>query len=124
MNFTLNRTRTIVGTCGRSVTLVKGVATYVPPSLHQLVIAAGGLPDEDIQDPQVLKTHEPDDPIARKKIIMDAFRQMVLADIREEFTAAGAPHAKSLIKYVGFSIDRKERDELWVEFQQGKDKDE
>ena len=44
--------------------------------------------------------------------------KMVLAGVREEFTASGAPHAKSLIKYTGFAIDGSERDDLWVEFQQ------
>lgn len=118
MKFTMHRNRTIVSTSGLSVEFVKGEPTHVPPAMYAEVIAAGGVPEEeiDLDPPSSPGASEPTDPVARQKAIYTAFETITLRGRREDFTAAGAPHAKALSQILGWTIQNKERDQAWVNF--------
>jgi hypothetical protein len=118
MNFTLNRSKTITSTLGHAIEFARGVPTHVPPALWAEVLAAGGIPEEDLPDEKRADTREPEDPTARRAAIMAAFEQLVLNKKREDFTGTGVPHAKALAVQMGFTIDAKERDALWQEYKQ------
>lgn len=125
MKFTFQRDRVIASKFGHSIFFPKGVPTHVPPEMVAEVVAAGGISDEEVDlDPPkpVEGKTEPVDPTERKKAVFAAFEAMILRNRREEFTAAGVPHGRSLAKELGWSLPNQERDLLWVEFHnQGKE---
>lgn len=116
MKFVLNRNKTVVSLQGHAIEFKKGEPTHVPHALWAEVQAIGAVPEEDLPEEKRADTKEPADPIARKKAIFDAFEQLVLKAERNSFMATGVPHAKSLTAQMGFTIDNKERDALWAEF--------
>ena len=118
MKFVMHRNRTIVSTSGHAVEFKKGEPIHVPPSMYEEVMAAGGIPEEELDlDP---KTNpditEPTDPTVRQQAIFEAFETVTLRGKREDFTAAGAPHAKVLSTILGWTVQNKERDAAWVAF--------
>ena len=117
MNFTMARNRTVVSKCGRSIEFVKGAPTHVPPMMYDDVLAAGGVPETELPDPDEGSTRPPDTPEAREPLILAAIKEMVERAQREDFTAAGAPHLKVLSQKVGFTVDSRERDAAWTKFQ-------
>lgn len=116
MKFTLNRDKTICSTMGYSIAFEKGVATHVPPAMWAEVLAAGGQPEDELPEEKKADTREPQDPNARKALIMATFEQLILSAKREDFAGTGVPHVKSLTALMGFTIDGKERDTLWQEY--------
>jgi hypothetical protein len=116
MKFTLNRDKVICSTTGHAIAFAKNVATHVPPALWNEVLAAGGVPEDELPAEKRADTREPEDPVARRAVITTAFEQLVLGARREDFTATGAPHVKALTAQMGFALDVKERDLLWQEF--------
>jgi hypothetical protein len=123
MKFVLHRTRTIASTMGISIAFEKGVPHEVPPFMYPEVIAAGGVPESELTDEEATgKTGtEPADADERKIALFDLFEKLVLRNVREEFTAGGAPHASVLLKELGWSVAAKERDAAWAEFKAGSD---
>lgn len=117
MKFVMHRDRVIASTSGHAVSFKKGVPTHVPPGMHQDVIAAGGVPEGEIEAPESKMPVEPTDPAERAKLIAEALEQITLRGKREDFTAAGAPHAKVVSDMLGFTVNNKERDAAWVAFQ-------
>ena len=117
MNFVLNRNKTVSSTLGHTIVFVKGEPTHVPPAMWAEVQAIGAIPQEEIPEEPTPTNPEPADPVARKKLILDAFEKIILKGQRDSFAASGAPHAKALTAALGFSIHNKERDALWREFQ-------
>lgn len=124
MNFVFQRDREIASVSGHVLGFKKGVATYVPPEARAEVLAAGGIPDEDF-DPNPPKPADgkerPADPTAFRTAVFEAMEKVALANKRGDFTAAGLPHTKVLNGLLGWELEPKERDALWVEFQ-NKDK--
>lgn len=122
MKFVMHKTRVIASVMGLSIEFEKGVPTFVPPYMYQEIIAAGGVPESELSDEE-LKTgnpNEPLDPAERKAALMKAFDQIVLRNVREEFTAGGSPHNAVMAKELGWTVSAKDRDAAWAEFRAGK----
>lgn len=112
MKFTMSRDRTVVSKFGRAIEFVKGEPTHVPEMCYEEVMAAGGVPEDELPVPDVTDTTPTG--AARTEAIVAAIKAMVLRGAREDFTAAGAPHAAALSAAVGFPVDAKERDAAWA----------
>lgn len=120
--FMLPRNRTIASTCGLSIEFKKNELTLVPPAMFAEVIAAGGVPENELTEEDLPKaTNSPDALAERKKAMFAAFEDIVARNVREEFTAGGMPHNKVLSEKLGWSVNAKERDAAWVEFTANKD---
>lgn len=117
MKFTMQRDRVVVSKFGRAFEFEKGVPLHVPPMCHEEVIAQGAVPEEDIVEEDKKPPGAPQG-TERAEAIAAAIKKMVLKGERDEFTAAGSPHAGSLSALVGFSVDAKERDAAWALAQQ------
>lgn len=123
MKFVLNRNRVIASVCGLSVEFVKGEPTHVPPAMYAEVVAAGGVSEEEIDlEPKGNdEAAEPVDPTVRQADIFKAFETITLRGRREDFTAAGAPHAKAVSTVLGWTLQNKERDTAWTAFKTKED---
>jgi hypothetical protein len=119
MKFIFARDRTVSSTSGRTIEYKKGVPTHTPPGMHNEVIAAGGVPEDELDDGDEQKGKDIPTGADRDAIIKAAMEEMVASNIREEFTAAGAPHTKKLTEKVGFVVNDKERNALWSALKQG-----
>ena len=110
---------TVSSLSGRSVELLKGVPTHCPPQMHDELIARGVVPAEEMPEPEVAEgPQEPTDPVARRAAIFASFKKLSLRAKREEFTASGVPHLAVLAMDLGWPMVAKERDAMWVEFNQ------
>jgi hypothetical protein len=118
--FMLQRDRTIASTCGISIEFKKGEWHLTPPAMFAEVIAAGGVCEDEDVDPAPVGG-APTDPAARQAAVFDAFRTLVLANNRDDFTAGNAPHNAAVSRVLGWSLSPKERDILWVKFAQETD---
>jgi hypothetical protein len=63
--------------------------------------------------PQDVVEKAGDDPIERKKAIVDACLNLD-AETKGNFTAGGAPNVKPLSVICGFQVSASERDEIWA----------
>jgi hypothetical protein len=118
MKFVFLRDRTIVSTCGLSIAYKKGEPRLTPPAMYEEVLAAGGVPEEELPEDQKPKdTTSPAAVAARERTIFEAYKKIVLRNSRNEFTAGGAPHAAVVSAETGLAIDSKERDLTWHKFQ-------
>lgn len=118
MKFVMQRNRTIVSTSGHAIEFKKGELVHVPPAMYEEVMAAGAIPEEELDlDPKTNpEAPEPTDPSVRQSAIFEAFETVTLRGKREDFTAAGAPHAKVLSQILGWTVQNKERDAAWTAF--------
>lgn len=119
MKFVFARERTLSSVFGHVIHFPKGEPTHVPPEMYKEVMAAGGVPEEEIdldppKDPS--QKYEPVDAEAREQAVFDAFEKITVRGKREDFTAGGQPHGKALSVELGWSLSNKERDLLWVKF--------
>lgn len=121
VKFVMHRDKTIASTMGLSLAFEKGVPMAVPPYMIQEVIAAGGVPESELTDEEVvaLTSNEPTDKDERQAALFAAFEDMVLRNVREEFTAGGAPHTSVLTQKLGWSVQAKERDLAFAKFKAG-----
>jgi hypothetical protein len=119
MKFVMHRNRTIVSLSGHAIEFVKGELTHVPPAMYEQVMAAGGVPETelDLDPPAEGQVEEPTDPTTRQRALFKAMEKVTLRGKREEFTASGAPHAKVLSNELGWIVGNKERDAVWTAFQ-------
>lgn len=120
MKFVFPRDRTIASVFGHTIHFIKDEPTHVPPEMYKEVLAAGGMPEKgvDLEPPKpTTQKFEPADPVEREKAIFEAFTKLVERGQREDFTAGGQPHGKALQTALGWSLNNKERDILWVKFQ-------
>lgn len=120
MNFVMNRTRVVETTKGHMIGFVKGVPTFVPYSCYDEVQAAGAVPEEELPEDPVKAAADPQGQ-DRDALIAAAIEEIVLKNAREDFTAAGVPHAKVISHKVGFQVDAHERDAAWTKFNTVKD---
>lgn len=119
MKFIMHRDRVVASTMGHAIRFEKGQPTHVPPELYREVIAAGGIPEEELPDDDdtgKLGSDEPHDPDAREKELFAAFEALIERAKREDFTASGAPHTKALQEVLGWKVEGKERDQAWAAF--------
>ena len=121
MKFVMNRDFIVVSTSGRSIRFKKGEPTYVPKDMWAEAQQYGAVPEEELPEDAAEKSAAPTDPVEREKAIFEAFEQIALTGERENFSANGMPHVKALAKILSFNVDAKERDALWVKFQQQQD---
>lgn len=115
--FTMPRNRTIASTCGLSIEFKKGELHLVPPGMFAEVIAAGGVPENELSEDELpAKTDTPEAEAAREAAVFKAFETIVKRNTREDFTAGNVPHATVLAREVGWPVTAKERDLFWVKF--------
>lgn len=121
MKFVLSRDRVISSVMGLSIAFEKGVPQLVPPYMYPEVIAAGGVPESELTETEAKgsTSTELTDPADRKTAVFALFEKIVLRNVREEFTAGGAPHGTVIAKELGWPLPAKERDHLWAEFKAG-----
>lgn len=119
MKFVMHRNRTISSTSGHAIEFVKGELTHVPPCMYEEVMAAGAVPEEELDlDPKTNpEIEEPQDPAARQAALFGVFEKIALRGKREDFDASGAPHIKVVTKELGWdTIHSKERNAAWTAF--------
>lgn len=117
MKFVMHRDRTIASTCGLSVEFKKGVPTHVPPGMYQDVLAAGGIPEEEIPENEMPKGKPTPEQLAeREQAMFAAFKKIVDGNQREDFTAGGVPTQAALSRELGWTAQAKERDAAWIKY--------
>lgn len=118
MKFVMMRDRTIASVTGHAVEFKKGEPTHVPPALYKEVLAAGGVPEEELPDEDTRgKTVEPTDAAERSGLIAEAIRILVDRARRDDFGATGSPTVKALANELGWPVNAQERDIAWAQFQ-------
>jgi hypothetical protein len=117
MRFMLHRNRTIASTCGISIEFTKGEFHLVPPAMYAEVIAAGGVPETELDENDKPKAADPDAAAKREAALFAAFETVAKRNARNDFTAGGFPHLSVLAKIVTFEVEAEERDTAWVKFQ-------
>lgn len=120
MKFSMNRDRVVETTKGHVIAFKKGVPTFVPYACYDEVQAAGAVPEEELREDPAKAVAEPQGG-DRDALIAAAIEEIVLKNAREDFTAAGVPHAKVISHKVGFTVDAHERDAAWTKFNAVKD---
>lgn len=118
MKFVMQRNRQVVSKLGRVIEFQKGEPAHVPPELYDEVLAAGGVPEEELPEAQGGTSTAPTDPAERQLLLLAAIEDLVQRNQRGDFTASGAPNAKVLAEAVDFNVDSRERDQAWAKFQQ------
>jgi len=122
MRFKLPRNRTIASTCGISIEFKKNEFHLVPPDMFAEVIAAGGVSEHEIPEPEeVVPGTPPTSPDERQAQAFRAFDEIIRRGTREDFTGGGAPHASALSSSLGWQVNAKERDAFWTKYQQARD---
>lgn len=121
MKFTLSRNLTVASVSGHAVEFKKGVATYVPKSMHHEVLALGATPaDASVDDVEFddqakgPETTVPHDPAERSEMIKMALADIKTRNVRDEFTATGKPKAKFVTTALGFEVSAREIEEQWL----------
>lgn len=123
MKYVSNRNITVASVSGRSVEFVKNEPTYAPPVMHAELISHGIVPEDNIEEEEKSEGPvEPTVPAEREAAFFAVYEAMVLRNDRNDFTAAGTPHAAAVQRDLGWknSINAKERDATWGKFQQAK----
>lgn len=117
--FTLNRNYVLTTTDGRSILFEKGVPTHVPPFMVKAAVAIGATPQEgEVDFDEPAKKGAPTDPSERESAILDAVEKLATENERDAFTAAGTPKVKAVEKLVDFSVDAREVQKVWNEYQE------
>ncbi len=121
MKFMFHRDRVIASTMGLSIAFKKGVPMEVPTYMIKEIMAAGGVSEAEMTEDEIIATTstEPTDPALREAALFAVFEKLVLSNVRENFTAGGAPHNAVLAAELGWSIQAKERDLVWAKFKAG-----
>lgn len=120
---TLNRDYVLATTKGHVIAFKKGEPTHVPASCYQDALAIGAQP-ADGSDPDVLKDENtnkaPADPAERNPLIFAAIEKIVAGNERKDFTAAGSPTVKAVVRETGFDVDTRELTTVWQEYHEKK----
>lgn len=116
--FVMHRNMTVASTMGHTIEFKKGEPTHVPRELWKDVQAVGAVPADEMEEEEIKLPEVALDPEDRKAMIFAAMTQIVEKGERESFTGNGSPHAKVVSEIVGFTVDAKERDAVWIEFRQ------
>jgi hypothetical protein len=117
-DFVLHRDYALRSMSGHMINFKKGDPTWVPPGCVKEAVAIGATPVDgpvDVLDPEVQASIVPEG-AERNDLIFAAFEDMEAKNEREEWTASGMPTSKALEKILGFEVDSKERNTLWVEY--------
>jgi hypothetical protein len=119
--FVLNRDKTISGTSGHSIEFKKGVPVHVPREMHETVLEKGAVPADELDLEPPKRSEVPNEQVDRDILIKAAMEQIVERNTRDEFAANGAPSRDAIAKIVGFTVNKKECDELWKKLQAGEE---
>lgn len=118
--FKLNRNFTLRSTLGHIINFEADKETHVPPALVKEALSIGA--EEVGGKTKVLDDETPENVIPsgdeRNELIFKAMAALIEKNEREDFTGSGAPQVTAIEKIVGFDIDAKERDKLWVEYRE------
>ena len=117
MRFMLPRNRTISSTCGLSIEFKKGQMHLVPPAMYDEVIAAGGVPESELEEDELPpKPITPEAQAEREKKLFEVYAKIAKRNARNDFSAGGQPHLSVLQRELGWEVTTKERDSTWVKF--------
>lgn len=97
------------------------VFVYVPATMHDEVIAAGLLPESEMEEHEA--PNAPKKPESAEKLREDVFAAFdTLAELnnREDFAGNGYPKADSLHKLLGYRLTSAEVKDLWPKYMQAK----
>jgi hypothetical protein len=122
MEFTLNRNKLVGGTSGHAVQFVKDKPVYVPPEMHEAVLAIGAMPSEEIVVPEPVGKVVPTEQAERDAIINPILAQIMAKNDIDEFTASGTPKLDVVTNAAGFKVTKQEVATLWQALRVG-DKD-
>lgn len=114
--FVMMRDRTVTSTLGHSIEFKKGVPTHVPKPLWAEVQAQGAVPEDELPEEVVKRPNEPTETVDRLNAIVKVIGEMVAANNRDDFTAAGLPHTKVLSDKLGWKVEAAERDKAFDAF--------
>lgn len=95
------------------------VFVHVPPSVQEEAIAAGLLPEEEIQEVETpVGPVEPTNPDKRREAIHVAFDKLIERGGREDFSGNSLPNTKALDQMLGWPVPKTEIKSLWDAYQQ------
>ena len=95
------------------------VYVYVPQALHEEVIAAGMLPESEIEEKDDRAgPRKPEDKAALEEQLFDTFRILVAAGERESFAGTGVPKVQAVEKLLGYDVTKADVGDAWTKFQQ------
>lgn len=117
-DFVLNRNHVLASLTGHMINFVKGEPTWVPAVCVKEAVAIGAQPIDgpvDVLPPETVEVSTPEGE-ERKQLVFAAFEDMEAKNVRDDWTASGMPRDKALEKVLGFVIDNKERNALWIEY--------
>lgn len=118
LTFSMPRDFTLTA-LGHVVNFKKDTPVSLPVMLHDHAIAAGAVPSGALPEKTAAASKaEPVDPELRKKAVFEAFKTIVARDERTDFNAGKKPHTHAIQAITGWSIDSRERDELWDAYRQ------
>lgn len=115
--FVLNRNHTHASVHGHSVAFVKNEPVYVPRALWTEVRGIGAIPLAEAEVHESAGPVEPTDVNERADAIKTVMRDMVTEGRREDFAANGSPHSKVISTKLGWKVERKEAEAVWLDLQ-------
>jgi hypothetical protein len=117
MRYKLMRNRVIATKSGHAIEFKKGEYVHVPPAAEAEILAAGGVPETEEDEPAAPKPLTPDE---RKQMLLLAIEEIVTRNDPSEFTSGGTPHHKVVSEKTGIKVDQTEMKALWVEFREAR----
>lgn len=118
MKFLFSRERTVVSTKGHAIRFPKGELVHVPKDMYPEVLAAGGVPENELEEDEKKPEIVGDERHAK---LLAAIAKVVEENNPEDFTAAGIPNRKKLGARVGFAVGAEEFERAYGEFLTPKD---
>lgn len=96
------------------------VFVMVPPSLRAEVMAAGMIPESEIEEEKedALPT-PPSEPSERVAALHKVYGQLVERGARDDFAGNGSPKVEAIAKVLGWKPDAKENRDAWLAYQTG-----
>lgn len=118
--YTLHRDHILRTTKGHTIRFEANEPSWIPLSVVPDAVAIGAQPVGERID--VLEDEEkeviPLTPEQRDDKLMTAIKQLASRNERGDFTASGLPNSKRLQAITGFEVFNKDRDAVWLTYQQ------
>ena len=120
MEMVMHRDYVLRTTKGHSFQFRKGVTIDIPKICVPDAVAVGAVPS-DGGDPNVINEAAavntgPSEPAERQKALFGAFETLAMANIRDDFTAAGLPHLHAVARELTWAVSAKERNVMWAQY--------
>jgi hypothetical protein len=118
------RDRTVSTTKGHTIRFTAGEPIHIPVVVLEDCLQAGAVPTAE-EAGQEVSDNLPGVPVlavaptggARDEQIIAAMKGMFARNGRDDFTGQGRPDVRVLSRELGFSVDARERDELWLQIE-------